>query len=76
MVEVQRLASDVVGEVMAGRNLDSTLQAARRRHPALSAQDRAVLQDISYGTLRFLGELDAILDQLLQRPLKDERVRQ
>jgi 16S rRNA (cytosine967-C5)-methyltransferase len=76
MVEVQRLACDVVGEVMAGRNLDSALQAARRRQPALTTQDGAALQDISYGTLRFLGELDALLDQLLQRPLKDERVRQ
>jgi 16S rRNA (cytosine967-C5)-methyltransferase len=76
MFEVQRLGSDIVGGVMGGRSLDSTLQAASLRHPALSVQDRAVLQDISYGTLRFLGQLDAILDQLLQRPLKDDDVRQ
>jgi 16S rRNA (cytosine967-C5)-methyltransferase len=76
MFEVQRLGCDIVGGVMDGRSLDSMLQAASLRHPALSVQDRAVLQDLSYGTLRFLGQLDAILDRLLQRPLKDDDVRQ
>jgi len=76
MVEIQRLAVEVVGNVLAGRSLDTELRAVQSREPPLSAQDRGALQDICYGTLRFLGEIDALLSALLERPLKDEWLRQ
>jgi 16S rRNA (cytosine967-C5)-methyltransferase len=75
MFELQRLASDVVGQVMSGRSLDAELQSVWRRHPHLSAQHRASLQDMAYGTLRFLGAVDGVLAKMLERPLKDDRVR-
>jgi 16S rRNA (cytosine967-C5)-methyltransferase len=74
MDEVQRLAAAAVAHVLAGRSLDAELRAVSGR-PTLTAQDRGALQDIAYGTLRFLGQLDAMLDLLLERPLKDARVR-
>jgi 16S rRNA (cytosine967-C5)-methyltransferase len=74
MDEVQRLAASAVGHVLNGRSLDAELRAVSGR-PTLTAQDRGALQDISYGTLRFLGQLDAILDRLLERPPKDSRIR-
>ena len=76
MVEIQRLAVEVVGNVLAGRSLDAELRAVQSREPPLSAQDRGALQDICYGTLRFLGEIDALLAALLERPLKDAGLRQ
>ena len=75
MLELQRLAAEIVGEVLAGRSLDTELRAARVREAGLSPQDRGALQDMAYGTLRFLGEIDAVLAMLLDRPLKDERLR-
>jgi 16S rRNA (cytosine967-C5)-methyltransferase len=75
MFELQRIAADILGRVLSGRSLDAELRAASARHSSLNAQERAALQDISYGTLRFLGELDAALDELLERPLKDDAVR-
>jgi len=75
MFELQRLASDVVGQVMSGRSLDAELQSVWRRRPHLSAQHRASLQDMAYGTLRFLGAVDGVLAKMLERPLKDDRVR-
>jgi 16S rRNA (cytosine967-C5)-methyltransferase len=42
---------------------------------APSGSDRAALQDIAFGTLRFLGQIDAALDVLLDRPLENERLR-
>ena len=75
MQEVQRLASSVVGRVLAGRSLDSELATLWRGHHGLTAQQRAAVQDICFGTLRFLGRLDAFLDALLDRPLNDERLR-
>ena len=38
-------------------------------------QQRGALQDLSYGTLRFYGQLTALLKQLLHKPVTDERVR-
>ncbi len=72
---LQHLASLVVGNTLAGRNLGQALQAAIRPHPDLPPQQRAALQDISYGTLRHAGLLRAILDLLLQKPLRDESLR-
>ena len=74
MEETQRLASTVILQVLAGRSLDSDLAAVRREHPGLSAQQRAAIQDLSFGTLRFLGYLDALLALLLDKPLRDDRL--
>jgi len=68
-------ASEVVQRVLEGRNLNQALAEHLRRHPALDAQQRAILQDLSYGALRWRGRLDAVLDQLLTKPLKDVRLR-
>jgi 16S rRNA (cytosine967-C5)-methyltransferase len=75
MVDVQRLASGAVGRVLAGRSLDAELAAVWARHPQLAERERAALQDLAYGTLRFLGFLEALLDELLERPLRDARLR-
>jgi 16S rRNA (cytosine967-C5)-methyltransferase len=75
MLEIQRNAARVVGRVLAGRSLDAELRATWARASALSAGERAALQDIAFGTLRFLGQIDAALDALLDRPLESERLR-
>ena len=75
MVEIQRLASAALGNVLAGRSLDAELAAAWHRHPQLDGHNRAALQDLAYGTLRFRSRLDALLDALLDKPLKDARLR-
>ena len=75
MIESQLFASTVVSQVLAGRNLNQALQGLLSRHSALSSQQRAAAQDMSYGTLRFYGQLRAILDLLLQKPVQDAAVR-
>lgn len=75
MLEVQPLASAAVAQVFAGRNLNQVLQATFERHPGLTPQQRALLQDLSYGTLRHYGPLQAILAKLLQKPPRDESIR-
>ena len=76
MLELQLLASQVVANVLAGRSLDAELRSLSTRESALTVQERPALQDIAYGTLRFLGEIDAVLERLLDKPLKDEGLRQ
>jgi 16S rRNA (cytosine967-C5)-methyltransferase len=75
MLEIQRHAARIVGRVLAGRSLDTELRATWTRTAAFSASDRAALQDIAFGTLRFLGEIDAALEALLDRPLASRRLR-
>ena len=72
---VQQGASQIVCQVLGGRNLNQVLSAAMQAAPGLTAQQRGALQDLSYGTLRFYGQLLRVLEQLLHQPLPDERVR-
>ena len=75
MLELQRFAAQVVGRVLGGRSLDAELRELWSHVVGLTPQDRATIQDACYGTLRFLGQVDAMLEHLLLRPLKDEPVR-
>jgi len=75
VLEVQRHAAFAVGRTLSGRNLNQVLQEVFRQHPRLTPQQRAGIQDLSFGTLRHLGRLDAALGLLLQKPLGDESVR-
>ncbi len=64
------LAALAVTEVVAeGRSLSAVL-------PAILSQaqdrDRGLVQELSYGVLRWYPRLEALLDQLLQKPLKDK----
>lgn len=68
-------ATQIVAQVMGGRNLNQALAEHLRRHAELTPQQRAIVQDLSYGTLRFYGQLAAMLAPLLHKPLKDERLR-
>ena len=70
----QQLAAHVIGQVLAGRNLTQTLEAMWRQYPKLSHQQRGMTQELSYGTLRYYGRLQALLQPLLSRKLDDERV--
>ena len=75
MIEVQRLAAAALGSVLAGRSLDAALAALWQRYPQLAARNRAAIQDLAYGTLRFLSRFEALLEALLDKPLKDARLR-
>jgi 16S rRNA (cytosine967-C5)-methyltransferase len=76
MQNTQLAAATIVQQVLAnGRNLNQALEEAMRNKSAWTSAQRAALQDLSYGTLRFYGQLRAVLGLLLHKPLADERVR-
>ncbi len=76
MQNIQLAAAEVVRQVLAnGRNLNQVLDEALRSKAAWTPAQRAALQDLSYGTLRFYGQLRAVLGLLLHKPLADERLR-
>ncbi len=75
MKYIQPFAAQIVGQVLAGQNLNQRLNTALRQHNAWSPQQRGALQDLCYGTLRFYGQLNAVLNALLTKPLKDAPLR-
>jgi 16S rRNA (cytosine967-C5)-methyltransferase len=73
---IQFAASIVVQQVLSnGRNLNQALDESLVDKAAWMPAQRAALQDLSYGTLRHYGRLQAMLDMLLHKSLSDERVR-
>lgn len=71
MIKIQQLAAATVRRVLAGASLTVVLQDTWRNHSDLSDQQRGAIQDLSYGVLRFYGQLDALLGLLLNKPLKN-----
>jgi 16S rRNA (cytosine967-C5)-methyltransferase len=74
----RRLAVDIISNVLEnGRQLDFELDA-RAQTPAfrdLDPKDRGLMRAIVGMTLRRLGEIDDILDELMARPLPDKAAR-
>jgi len=66
-LDTRAAAAAVIGEVLAGRSLDRALPPQLER---AEGADRAFLQQLCYGTLREAPRLQAVLNQLLDRPLK------
>ena len=60
--------AEVLAAVLAGRTLPQALAAAA------PANGRGVIMDTAYGVLRFRGELEGVLTQLLRQPLKERRL--
>ena len=71
---VRASAARVIAAVLAGSTLESAYEKEVRR---VGERDRGLLREISAGTLRLFPRLDAILDQLLAKPMrkKDADVR-
>jgi 16S rRNA (cytosine967-C5)-methyltransferase len=76
MQHVQLEAARVVNSVLQGRNLTQVLAESLRQHSEFPPQQRGALQDLCYGTLRHYGTLSFVLDKLMQRPSRDDMLRQ
>jgi 16S rRNA (cytosine967-C5)-methyltransferase len=76
MHNIQMAAGQIVQQVLLeGRNLNQVLDESLRRKAVWTPAQRAALQDLSYGTLRYFGQLDGLLSLLLHKPLSDQRIR-
>jgi 16S rRNA (cytosine967-C5)-methyltransferase len=75
MHNIQLAAGQIVQQVLKdGRNLNQVLEESLRKKSVWTPAQRAALQDLSYGTLRFYGQLRAILALLLHKPMLDQRI--
>jgi 16S rRNA (cytosine967-C5)-methyltransferase len=74
VLKIQRLASDTVARVLAGRSLTDQLQSVWSAHRDLTAGERGAIQDLSYGSLRYLGRLRSVLRQLAPKPIASDEL--
>lgn len=74
MYIAQQIAANAVNQVLSGRNLTLALPTALALFPNATPQQRGAAADLSYGTLRFYGEVNAYLAALLEKPLPDDRI--
>ena len=70
MEQAQRSAAEIVRRVLAGAALPDALADANEADRGT----RALIRELSYGTLRFLGELRGLVRLLADRPLSDASV--
>ena len=70
----QQIAAIAVSDVLSGRNLTLALPDALSSYPAATQQQRGAAADLSYGTLRFYGEVNAYLEKLLEKPLSNAHI--
>lgn len=75
MDKTQQAAVSVISQVLSGRNLNQVLGEVIKTLPEQTPQQRGALQDLSYGTLRNYGQLNSVLDALLNKPLQDLQIR-
>ena len=70
MEQAQRSAASAVRRVVAGAALPAALAEATQR-----ARERALVHELAYGTLRFLGQLRALVrDRLGALPTSNDYV--
>ncbi|MEO7762584.1 MAG: 16S rRNA (cytosine(967)-C(5))-methyltransferase RsmB [Casimicrobiaceae bacterium] len=74
MLIAQTLAAQVIARVLAGRTLDYSLGQALSRATDIEPQDKALIQELCYGTLRHLGPLRTTVRKLLTRPATDPKL--
>jgi len=64
---IQRMAAHSVAAVLSGKTLNHTLEMVWKRADTLTRAERGAIQDLSYGTLRYLGRLRSVLSRLAPR---------
>lgn len=70
----QQIAAIAVSDVLSGRNLTLALPDALSIYPKATPQQKGAAADLSYGTLRFYGEVNAYLEKLLEKPLSNAHI--
>lgn len=74
MQNVQLEAAKVVSRVLQGRNLTQVLSESLRIQVEFTPQQRGALQDLCYGTLRYYGQIEQMLNSLMAHPARDTQM--
>ena len=68
-LDTRAASARVIAEVLSGKSLNQALPPALEKVPP---RDKGLLQQLCYGTLRHKPRLEALLSQLLDKPLREK----
>lgn len=67
--DARAMAARIIGLVLGGKSLNHVMPDQLTK---VAERDRGLVQQMCYGTLRTLPRLQALLDQLLEKPLRSK----
>ncbi len=70
MISVRLAATQVITRILQGQGSLSSLLAPAQAQ--VSEQDKSLLQELCFGSCRFYPQLNLILEQLLEKPLRNK----
>ena len=69
MANVRLVAAEAIGQVLRGRSLSAVLPKYSEK---VADNDQALFKQLCFGTLRWYPQLQAIVNHLMSKPIKDK----
>ena len=69
MANVRAVAAEAIGQVLRGRSLSAVLPKYSQK---IADSDQALFKQLCFGTLRWYPQLQAIVNHLMSKPIKDK----
>ena len=71
MIDVRVAAAEVIAEVLRGRSLSMQLPLYVDK---VNRDNQSLLKELCFGTLRWYPQIDIILDELIEKPLRQKEL--
>ena len=69
MANVRAVAAETIAQVLRGRSLSAVLNKYSQK---VADKDQALFKELCFGTLRWYPQLQAIVNHLISKPIKDK----
>jgi 16S rRNA (cytosine967-C5)-methyltransferase len=70
----QLIAADCVSEVIKGHNLNQVFERRFEHHQNITTQQKSVAIFLAYGAIRFLGENQFFIQQLIDKKITNKKI--
>ena len=74
MHQSQLIAADCVSEVIKGHNLNQVFERRFEHHQNITPQQKSVAIFLAYGAIRFLGENQFFIQQLINKKIANKKI--
>ncbi len=74
MHQSQLIAANCVSEVIKGHNLNHVFERNFDHHPHITPQQKSVAISLAYGAIRFLGENQFFIQQLISKKITNKKI--
>ncbi len=74
MHQSQLIAADCVSEVIKGHNLNQVFERRFEHHQNITPQQKSVAIFLAYGAIRFLGENQFFIQQLIDKKITNKKI--